>query len=73
MLQFSNGLPKQTVLSVAWKRIAGKDASEVRELKSLADDLAPLEGQNWSEAHEFELTERALALYVDMAEGALIF
>src|SRR5690242_9201013 len=51
---------------------SSKNASEVRELKSLADDMA-LEGQDWSEAHEFELTERALGLYVDMAEGALIF
>ena len=52
---------------------SGKGRSEVQELKSLADDLAVLEGQGWSAAHEFELTERALALYVDMAEGALIF
>jgi hypothetical protein len=48
-------------------------SSELRELKSLADDLALSEGQGWSEAHEIELTERVLALYVEMAGGTLVF
>ena len=51
----------------------GAAANDLQELKSLADDLALSEGQDWSEAHEFELTERVLALYVEMAGGALIF
>jgi hypothetical protein len=52
---------------------SGTAISELRELKSLADDLALWEGQGWNEEHEFELTERVLALYADMAGGALIF
>jgi hypothetical protein len=52
---------------------SGTAISELRELKSLADDLALWEGQGWNEGHEFELTERVLALYADMAGGALIF
>ena len=54
-------------------KYSGMAAAELRELKSLADDLALFESQGWSEAHEFHLTERTLALYGDMAAGALIF
>lgn len=55
------------------EKYSGMEAAELRELKALADDLARFESQDWNEAHEFQLTERALALYGDMAAGALIF
>jgi len=52
---------------------SGEAASELRELKSLADDVGLSEGEDWSEEDEFQLTERVLALYAEMAGGALIF